>query len=85
MPYLPKPDRERMLREWEPTTPGELNFLITTLALRYWVNSKQNYQGLNDIVGAMTSAQAEFYRRMAVPYENAKARSNGDLYEDYIE
>ena len=85
MPYLKEEDKKRMLREWEPTTPGELNFLITTLALRYWANSKQNYQAENDIMGAIHCAGLEYYRRHVSVYENAAIRRNGDLYEDYVE
>ncbi len=85
MPYLKEDDKKRMLREWEPTTPGELNFLVTTLALRYWANSKQNYQAENDVIGALASATLEYYRRHVSVYENSKIHSNGDVFEDAIE
>ncbi len=85
MPYLPLSERKELLKTWMPKKPGELNFLITELFLRYWTNGTQNYQCLNDILGGAEGAKLEVYRRLAVPYENAKAASNGDLYEDIIE
>ncbi len=85
MPYLTLEDRKNILKTWKPTKPGELNFLITELVLRYWTNGEQNYQCLNDILGGIEGAKLEMYRRLAVPYENSKIHSNGDCYEDAIE
>ncbi len=62
-----------------PTNPGELNYLITYLCDQYWQQSG-NYQGINDIVGALEGAKMEFYRRVAAPYENLKSAENGDVY-----
>jgi len=39
-----------------------------------------NYQTINDIIGALEGAKLEFYRRIAIPYENAKLTENGDVY-----
>lgn len=80
MPYLKFNEKEQLLDHPYPTRPGELNFLITDLCLRYWTKSPQNYQALNDIMGALEGAKQEFYRRKAVPYEEIKIRENGDCY-----
>lgn len=80
MPYLKHDDKERMLDHMYPETPGELNFLITVLCIRYWMKSKENYQAINDIIGACEGAKLEFYRRHAAEYENQKIRENGDVY-----
>ncbi len=80
MPYLTEIDKEILLDHMYPDKPGALNFLITTLALRYWMKSPRNYQAINDIIGALESAKLEFYRRLASPYENEKIQSNGDVY-----
>lgn len=61
-------------------TSGNLNYLITRLLIRYWTNSAKNYQAINDIMGALEGAQQEFYRRVAIPYEESKIRENGDVY-----
>jgi len=86
MPYITKKQQDE-LEAWkygdthrEPATPGELNYLITVL-LRDYFKAHSNYQGINDIMGALSSAQAEFYRRIAVPYEENKCYDNGDVYD----
>jgi hypothetical protein len=50
------------------------------LALAYMDYQKLSYQTINDIVGALEGAKLEFYRRVAVPYEESKRRINGDVY-----
>lgn len=80
MPYI-KNERRIAIGEDEPMqNAGELNFLITTAIRRYWVNSTRRYQDINDIVGALEGAKQEFYRRIAVPYEENKIQENGDVY-----
>lgn len=60
------------------TNAGELNYAITVMLNDYFARNK-NYQAINDIMGALTGAQLEFYRRTAIPYENAKIQENGDV------
>lgn len=66
-------------------TPGELNYAITMLVNEYlkWkiASGEGNYTTLNEIVGAMDCAKAEFYRRVVVPAENRKMFDNGDVYD----
>ncbi len=81
MPYLKFEDKDRLLDHMFPQSAGELNFLLTTMARRYWSKSAKNYEALNSVMGAFASAQQEFYRRVVVPYENKKIHSNGDVYE----
>ncbi len=80
MPYLKQEDRDRIDDGQIPTTPGELNYLITTLAVEYIMANGLSYQKINDVVGALEGAKLEFYRRMAAPYEDEKIKSNGDVY-----
>lgn len=80
MPYV-KAELRPGLEAGQPIqTAGNLNFLITTLLKRYWINSPQNYQAINDIVGAVEGAKLEFVRRIVNPYEDAKIKENGDVY-----
>lgn len=62
------------------TTPGELNFQITALLVQYIRQEQLSYQLINDVMGALEGAKAEFYRRVAVPYEEQKLSDNGDVY-----
>lgn len=63
------------------TTPGELNFVISTIVRDYFRRTdKGNYQAINDVIGALEGAKIEFYRRVAAPYEDLKIKENGDVY-----
>jgi hypothetical protein len=39
---------------------------------------------VNDVVGALDGAKAEFQRRVVAPYEDKKIRENGDVYPDCL-
>lgn len=61
-------------------TPGELNFTFTRFIKEYVELKGLSYQTINDVIGALEGAKLEFYRRIAVPYENGKMAENGDVY-----
>jgi hypothetical protein len=79
MPYITQEARA-MLEFRAPSSPGELNYEITKLINDYWWNHGQNYAAINDVVGALESAKAEFQRRIVAPYEDHKRDMNGDVY-----
>lgn len=72
MPYLNETDFN--------SPAGELNRAITKIIIKYLHDQKLRYQTINDVVGALDCAKQEFYRRIAVPYEDKKAKENGDVY-----
>ncbi len=78
MPYIKDEDKAGAITT--PSTAGELNFAITNLIQTYLSHSTLNYQAINDIVGALEGAKAEFQRRVVAPYEDIKIRENGDCY-----
>lgn len=78
MPYIDK--ERRNLTGFSPETTGELNYLFTVLCQGYLLRKGLHYQTINDIIGALEGAKQEFYRRVAVPYENRKIKENGDCY-----
>ena len=78
MPYIKQENRAKA--EISPTNPGELNYAFTQLINYYW-GLDPNYQSINDIIGALEGAKMEFYRRVAVPYEEQKIKENGDVYD----
>lgn len=81
MPYIKQERREALLTNGHDMVgAGELNFLLTRLALLYIEQHGLNYQTINDIVGALEGAKLEFYRRVAAPYEDKKIVENGDVY-----
>ena len=65
--------------ESEIKSPGELNYVITRLIDDSY-SRRGDSQSVNDVVGALEGAKLEFYRRVAAPYEDQKARENGDVY-----
>jgi hypothetical protein len=79
MPYILASDRE--YAKLRPAIAGELNYAITMLCLDYW-KTAESYQSINDIIGALECAKQEFYRRVAVPYEEGKKAANGDVYAE---
>lgn len=78
MPYIKQ--EERPFAFDEGTTPGELNYSFSCMAQAYINRKGLSYQTINDIVGALEGAKLEFYRRVAVPYEDKKIVENGDVY-----
>lgn len=78
MPYIKKETRE--VARFEPSSAGELNFAITMLIKTYQQFRGLSYQTVNDIVGALEGAKAEYQRRVVAPYENSKIAENGDVF-----
>lgn len=80
MPYIQQKDRD-ILRPHSITASnaGELNYQLTCIVLDYWREHGPSYQAINDIVGALEGAKAEFQRRTVAPYEDQKIQQNGDI------
>lgn len=85
MPYITKGQRALILSGSPPTTVGELNFLLTNICIEYFKRKSDgvpSYTFVNDVVGALECAKQEFYRRVAIPYEEKKIIENGDVYPE---
>jgi len=80
MPYITKEKKEELATGRLVKDPGELNYLITLQLKNYMYDKTLSYQVINDIIGALEGAKLEFYRRVALPYENGKISENGDIY-----
>ena len=91
MPYIKSEDRAKFHLHADhcaegiklvADTPGELNYCITVLVKEYLKRKAPfSYQHLNDVMGALTGAQLELYRRVTATYEDAKAIQHGDVYD----
>ena len=81
MPYISQEERRDLFAGGDILTAGQLNYQITVLVVEYLRTNKLNYQTINDIVGALEGAKAEFQRRVVNPYEKDKIETNGDVYE----
>lgn len=91
MPYIDNEQREKIdplveqLRDILGSM-GDLNYTITRLCDAYLTTEEGiRYSRLNDLVGALECAKLELYRRVAAPYEDKKAKENGDAYESVKE
>jgi len=86
MPYITKDDRQKLMfvesaiEDSPPRTAGELQYLIAVMIHYYVKDQGLRYQTCNDIMGALTGANQEFYRRFVAEYEDSKIRENGDVY-----
>lgn len=86
MPYILQTTREAFKQQGleghhpRARTAGELNYEITLKLIKYLKDNGLDYQSINDVIGALEGAKAEFQRRVVAPYENSKIRANGDVY-----
>ena len=90
MPYIKSEDRAKFHLHADhgakgiklvAENAGELQYCFAVLIKAYLTRKAPfRYQELNDVMGALAGAQMEFYRRVAVPYEEGKIVSNGDVY-----
>lgn len=92
MPYIkpedrPKFDRAIQILAQNIETPGELNYVITKLCHSAAHGTPSDVDGgselcysrINSVVGTLECVKQEFYRRVAVPYEDKKIEENGDV------
>jgi hypothetical protein len=87
MPYIKQDNRAKLEHGdgwWIAENAGELNFQFTDLIIDYICAHGLNYQRINDVMGALEGAKAEFYRRVAAPYEDKKIKENGDVYPEKL-
>ena len=94
MPYVKKSQREnldpaidelvnrlRLTCEQDKDEPdGLLNYAFTRMLTKTFAQ-KPRYILLERAVGCLESCKLEFYRRVVAPYENKKAKENGDVFE----
>jgi len=85
VPYIEDTDREKFGTELIKVAQsienaGQMNYVVTMLIKNYLERKGLRYQNINDLLGALEGAKLELYRRVAAPYEDEKAESNGDVY-----
>ena len=72
--------REQEFNEQHFPSVGELNYLMTRLAIEYTNVVGSSYTTFNSVIGAFECAKQEYYRRSVAPYEDQKIKQNGDVY-----
>ncbi len=63
---------------------GELNYIITRILdgyiHKFATKEEIDYTSINAMMGVFECAKLEFYRNVAVPYEEKKRKLNGEVY-----
>lgn len=95
MPYISQARRERIMEELGrgihdprdscPQNGGELNWLITAFINHYLNTHGTSYTVMNEILGALSGAGQEFYRRVVAPYEETQRKLSGDVYGPVVD
>jgi hypothetical protein len=88
MPYIEKEDKKALDRSIAHLSTelrngdfrGRLNYLISSIFSNMVQANGLSYRLINDYIGVLECAKLEAYRRIAVPYEDGKIVSNGDIY-----
>lgn len=83
MPYISKELRAHLETGAVPNSPGELNYVFTMCINLYLDKHGLSYTKLNEVMGVLACVQQEVYRRLAVPYEDAKIVENGEVFWDF--
>ena len=92
MPYIEKQQRDELdihIRRLLVDHPGRLNYVISRLCIQHAhgpenlvTNDPPNYEKWNEIIGVLECAKLEMYRRAVAPYEDTKAKLNGDVFPE---
>lgn len=81
MPAIIESERKRLDNPTEPIgNAGNLTYIFTREAKRYWVNSSQRYINIAEILGALLCTILYFWDYIGRPYEEKKTKENGDVY-----
>lgn len=63
---------------------GELNYTIMMLILMMLARTDKRYEDREQFLGTLDAVSKEYYRRAVAPYEDEKAKENGDVFEYWI-
>lgn len=80
MPYLNSAIRASLNDGRKPLKGGELNYIISKLLNDFVQMKGISYATINEAMGAVICAANEFERRVIAPYEELKAKQNGEVY-----
>jgi len=87
MPYIPQIHRNDIHEDlmesgvdFIPENAGEINYLVSALINNYLKRNGLNYANVNEMMGAIECCKLELYRIIAAPYEDDKAKENGEVY-----
>lgn len=87
MPYIDKNSRTKLDKTISDLanliqTSGEANYCIFKLMELYMISNTKSYSSISNCISIFECAKMEFYRRIAVSYEENKKEKNGDILEN---
>jgi hypothetical protein len=84
MPYIKQEDRSKFKEVLKKLpyfeNPGEVNYFITKILLKYENQFPTSYKVYNEIIGVLECCKHEFYSKNIRPYEEYKCEVNGEVY-----
>lgn len=82
MPYIKpnvRPAIRSLVDQGHFVDPGSLNYAISRMVHNYIADCGVSYRTVNEAIGVLECAKLELYRTVIAPYEQQKARENGDV------
>lgn len=79
MPYISIEKREELFHR-DPENSEELQYLIANMISDYLYDKDQSSVAMNDVMGALSSAKADFYHKVLGPRKDTKELINGHVY-----
>ncbi len=61
-------------------SPGEFNYMLTSLCKIYLEKYGESYKIHNEIIGILESVKQEWYRKKISKYEDKKEKENGTVW-----
>jgi hypothetical protein len=79
MPYVDQADKDLLDAGFDPSTPGQLTYVLTKKVTEY-LGATPRYADFAEVLGCLEATKLELYRRGVTPYEDRKCAENGDVY-----
>ena len=79
MTYVSKEIKEE-LYERDPQNAEELEYVIASTIADYMADKGNTSSTMLEIMGALSSAKLEFYRKILAPHKDTKEIINGHVY-----
>lgn len=80
MPYITEEAVNRIEKGGQIRTPGELNYVLSTIVAHYVSQKDINYANLCEVAGVLRTMYREFERRLLDEYEKEKQKTGVDPY-----
>ena len=84
-PYIPEEDQGELRSSRDPEDTGELTYMLTFYCVQYLLQKPYvRFEQISEVLAALSATHDEFYRRIVSPYEDRKAKTNGDVFAELL-